>query len=81
MARSTPLRLVPAPDHYWRRSNDYNAKMAILLRAVSEAQDHVDECWDRLYMSSDSGEPDDGAVLDYEMALNDLIEAKAKSGL
>lgn len=51
------------------------------LSLVDRAQLAVDEAWDRVMMTADGGEPEQGAVLDYEMAINDLLEAKAKAGL
>lgn len=55
--------------------------LAERLHAVDQAQIALDESWDRVMMSSEGGEPDQMAVLDYEMAINDLLEAKAKAGL
>lgn len=58
-----------------------DAIMAERLHLVDQAQLTVDEAWDRVMMSADGGEPDQMAVLDYEMALNELLEANIKAGL
>lgn len=55
--------------------------MAERLHMVDQAQQVVDEAWDRVMMGADGGEPDQMDVLTYEMAINDLLEAKAKAGL
>ena len=55
--------------------------MAERLHTVDQAQQATDEAWDRVMMSADGGEPDQMDVLTYEMAINDLLEAKAKAGL
>lgn len=55
--------------------------MAERLHAVDQAQQATDEAWDRVMMGADGGEPDQMDILTYEMAINDLLEAKAKAGL
>lgn len=55
--------------------------LAERLHAVDQAQQATDEAWDRVMMGADGGEPDQMDVLTYEMAINDLLEAKAKAGL
>ena len=55
--------------------------MAERLHQVDQAQQATDEAWDRVMMGADGGEPDQMDVLTYEMAINDLLEAKAKAGL
>lgn len=61
--------------------NRNEAILAERLHAVDQAQQATDEAWDRVMMGADGGEPDQMDILTYEMAINDLLEAKAKAGL
>lgn len=80
---ATVHQLVPRQE---RRSvlsieNRNEAILAERLHAVDQAQQATDEAWDRVMMGADGGEPDQMDILTYEMAINDLLEAKAKAGL
>ena len=58
------------------------AKLDELLHLVDRAQVAVDDAWERVVMTTDPhGEADQMAILDYEMALNDLFEASFNAGL
>lgn len=77
------LRLVPKQERVNRNVTQNVAYTALehLFYLVDQAQLNVNECWDRVLATATNGESDQMAVLDYEMALNDLIEAKTKAGL
>ena len=76
------LKLVPKQVSENRNESLSYVALAELLHLVDQAQIAVNECWDRVLMTAgDNGEPDQMAVLDYEMALSDLLEAKEKAGL
>jgi hypothetical protein len=75
--------------HVWNRTSHAEVLKAqqlkrLRLRAIEEAQDDLNLAWERLYMKESpeyGDEPDDGAILDYEMALSRLVEAKGKANL
>ena len=49
------------------------------ITEIRAAEWAVREAIERMEASSASGEPDDGAVLNYEMAINDLLAAKERA--
>lgn len=80
---ATVHQLVPRQERRSVTSNELRNEtiLAERLHAVDQAQQATDEAWDRVMMGADGGEPDQMDVLTYEMAINDLLEAKAKAGL
>lgn len=80
---ATLHKLVPRQERRTVLSNELRneALLAERLHTVDQAQQAMDEAWDRVMMGADGGEPDQMDVLTYEMAINDLLEAKAKAGL
>ena len=66
----------------WDQEIHATSQRAEMVRTLSGAQARLDAAWGRLHthQSADSADdPDFGAVLDYEMALNDLLEVKRKA--
>jgi hypothetical protein len=80
---ATPLlKLVPKQTTEARTSLLTQHKLAELMHLVDQAQLTVNEAWDRVVMTTDSyGEADQMAILDYEMAMTDLLEANRRAGL
>ena len=80
---ATLHQLVPKQERRTIRANELvnQSLIAERLYMVDQAQQEADQAWDRVMMGADGGEPDQMDVLSYEMAINDLLEAKAKAGL
>lgn len=80
---ATAHQLIPRNERRSVHSQELRNEtiLAERLHMVDQAQQAADEAWDRVMMSADGGEPDQMDVLTYEIAINDLLEAKAKAGL